>query len=44
MSYIDEIILRKREEKKSEQHTSLDDGIYIEGAVLEFERRRILEK
>lgn len=31
MSYIDEIIVRKREEEKQKQHTTLHNGVYIDG-------------
>lgn len=44
MSYIDEIIIRKREEQKEKQHTLLDDGVYIKGVIVEFERRTLLDK
>ena len=44
MSYIDEIIIRRREEEKQKQYTTLDNGVYIDGKMIEFDRRRICEK
>lgn len=31
MSYVDELILKKREQMKMEAHTELDDGLYLNG-------------
>lgn len=44
MSYIDEIIIWKREEEKKRQHTTLDGGAYIDGKMIEFERRKVCDK
>lgn len=42
MKYLDEIILEKREQKKKEKHTTLEDGIYMDGKILQFERKKLL--
>lgn len=44
MSYIDEIIIWKREEEKKRQHTTLDGGVYIDGKMIVFERRKVCDK
>lgn len=35
-------ILKKREERKKEGHQTLEDGIYMDGRILQFERKPIL--
>lgn len=43
MSYMDELILKKREQKKIEMYTGLEDGIYVDGKIVYFERKRLLD-
>lgn len=43
MSYIDELILKKREQKKMEERTELDEGLYLDGELVHFERKELLE-
>ena len=43
MSYVDELILKKREQMKMEAHTELDDGLYLNGELVHFERKELLE-
>lgn len=43
MSYLDEIILKKREQKRKEEHTTLEAGIYMQGKVINFERKKFLD-
>ena len=43
MSYLDEEILKKREENKKKKYCSLEEGIYMDGRILSFSRREILE-
>lgn len=43
MTYIDEKILENKEEIKREKYRSLENGFYIAGKVLKFERVELLE-
>ncbi len=43
MSYLDELILKKREQKKMEMHTGLEDGMYLDGKIVYFERKNLLD-
>lgn len=40
---MDELILKKREQKKIEMYTGLEDGIYVDGKIVYFERKRLLD-
>ena len=43
MPYADEELLEKREEAKKKKYQTLEDGIYLDGRVLSFERTGILD-
>lgn len=43
MAYMDEKILEKKEEIKKERYYSLEDGVYMDGKVMKFERVELLE-
>ena len=43
MAYMDEKILEKKEEIKKERYCSLEDGVYMDGKVMKFERVELLE-
>lgn len=43
MSYTDEEILEKREEKKKEKYCSLETGIYLDGRIMKFERKELFD-
>lgn len=43
MAYVDELILKKREQEIREAHTELDDGLYLDGEIAQFERKELLE-
>lgn len=43
MAYIDEEILAKREEARKEQYHTLEDGVYLDGRILKFARKNLLE-
>ena len=38
MGYMDEAILKRREEKKKEKYSTLEDGIYLDGEIITFSR------
>lgn len=44
MVYIDEEILKKREEQKKLKYTTLEKGIYLDGKLIKFERRNLLSE
>lgn len=41
--YLDEIILMKREKKKKEKYTSLEEGYYIDGKIVHFNESKIMK-
>lgn len=43
MIYLDEDILKEREEEKKKKYTTLEDGIYMDGKIIKFEREQLLE-
>lgn len=43
MTYMDEEILRKREEIKKERYNTLEDGFYMDGTIIKFERKELFE-
>lgn len=43
MRYRDEEILRKREELRRRNYASLEKGYYMDGEILTFERKRLLD-
>lgn len=43
MKLLDEDILRKREEIKKERYKTLEDGFYMDGKVMRFDRKKLLE-
>lgn len=43
MTYLDEEILRKREEIKKEKYKTLEKGIYLDGKVIKFQRKNLLD-
>lgn len=43
MTYTDEEILKKRERDKKQAYTSLEDGIYMDGQIVYFERREMFD-
>lgn len=43
MTYADEEILRKKEEIKKEKYNTLEDGFYMDGTIIKFERKELLE-
>lgn len=43
MPYLDEEILMKREESRKERYCSLESGIYMDGKILSFDKRDILD-
>jgi hypothetical protein len=43
LRYPDEEILQKRQERLKEEHTTLENGMYINGEIITFEREDILE-
>lgn len=44
MIFLDEDILKKRELIKSRKYTTLEDGYYIQGKIVTFERKELLGK
>ncbi len=38
MGYMDETVLKMREEKKKEKYATLEDGIYMDGEIITFSR------
>lgn len=42
-TYLDEIILMKREEKKKEKYNSLEEGYYIAGKIIHFNDFRVMK-
>ena len=42
MNYVDELILWRREEKRKEQYSTLEEGVYMNGETLTFGRKDIL--
>lgn len=44
MTFLDEEILKKREELKKEKYSNLESGIYIDGRIMTFERKNISSK
>jgi hypothetical protein len=42
MNYVDELILWRREEKRKEQYSMLEEGVYMNGETLTFGRKDIL--
>lgn len=44
MGYIDEDILDKREESKKEKYHSLETGVYMDGAIINFKNIEILNQ
>lgn len=43
MTYIDELILKKREQAKAEKYTTLEEGMYLDGKMVHFERKELLD-
>lgn len=43
MTYIDELILKKREEMKKEKFATLEEGMYLDGRMTYFERKDLLD-
>ena len=43
-AFQDETILRKREERKKEQHASLETGLYLNGTVVSFKREQVAKE
>lgn len=43
MTYTDEEILEKREQRKKETYTTLEEGLYLGGEVVSFERKELFE-
>lgn len=41
--YIDDLILKKREQKKAEKHNSLENGYYIAGKIVKFNEERVMK-
>ena len=39
MDYLDEEILKIREQRKRERYCTLEDGIYMDGEILKFQRK-----
>ncbi len=42
MTYIDELILKKREQAKAEKYSTLEEGMYLDGKMVHFERKELL--
>lgn len=42
MPYLDEEILKKREESRKEKYCSLESGVYMDGKILLFDKKDIL--
>ena len=43
MTYADELILKKREQAKTEAYTTLEKGMYLGGKMVYFERKELLD-
>lgn len=43
MTFWDEDILKKREQKKRETHTTLEGGVYLDGKIVYFQREKLLD-
>jgi len=43
MPYLDEEILKKREESRKEKYCSLESGVYMDGKILLFDKKDILD-
>lgn len=43
VKYLDDEILKKREQKKKEIYTTLEKGMYLDGKIIHFERRELFE-
>ncbi len=41
--YVDELILMKREKKKAENYNSLQDGYYIDGKIVHFNKEKVMK-
>lgn len=42
MGYLDDLILEKREQMKRENYTTLEEGMYLDGKIVYFDRRELL--
>lgn len=42
--YLDEIIIKEREELKKEKYSSIKAGMYIKGKIIHFERKKLLDR
>lgn len=43
MTYLDELILKKRDQEKMKLYSTLEKGIYLDGKIIEFESKIILD-
>lgn len=43
MEYQDEVVLEKREKKKQKKFSTLDDGFYMDGNIMRFNRETLLD-
>lgn len=44
MAYMDEDILKKREEEKRKKYSTIESGIFLDGKILNFEKKELLDE